>query len=191
MSYRNGKRPRIGRGFGGDYVVRNNDHIGNFKNEETKEEVQLRYPGLPMFVQNLEPHLVRMIRIVQANADIRRYTSLGIEKRLIDKGIITEGGNYIDFRWDKFTVKSKGINTDYRYTELVFLESFVASFSILANVAGKALENYCKIEFEDNAKNVIPQEKNGEDDEITRQIAARQLENDEGMIKNDDNKEEK
>jgi predicted transcriptional regulator len=152
------------------------------KSEEgTQEKVQVRYPGLPKFVQELEPHLVRLIRIVHTNADIRRYTALGIVKRLIDKGVITEEGNYIRFRWDKYTVCSKGINTDYRYTEADFLESYVGAFTILANVAGKALDNFCQIEFDKSAKDAIDENCNDEKNEIIAELIEHQLNSDENI----------
>lgn len=155
----------------------------SFKEEEEnrEEQAQVRYPGLPRFVQNLEPHLVRLIRIVHTNADIRRYTALGIVKRLINKGVITEEGNYIRFRWDKYTVCSKGINTDYRYTEPDFLESYVGAFAILANVAGKALDNFCKHEFSKSAKDSISEECNDEANEVVSEIIEHQLDSDDNI----------
>ena len=48
---------------------------------ENEQKKELRYPGLPPYVQDIEPHIVRMIRVLHANADIRRYTALGIVNR--------------------------------------------------------------------------------------------------------------
>ncbi len=142
-----------------------------------KEET-VKYPGLPPFVQNLDAHLVRLVRIVQGNDDIRRYISLGIINRLIKSKAITEGGNYIRFRWDKFTVCSKGINTDYRYNDPIFLQSFVGSFTILTNVASKALENFVKIEFDQPAEKVI----DGSDpDGVDKELIEKQLNTDENL----------
>lgn len=147
-----------------------------------KEET-VKYPGLPPFVQNLDAHLVRLVRIVQGNDDIRRYISLGIINRLIKSKAITEGGNYIRFRWDKFTVCSKGINTDYRYSDPIFLQSFVGSFTILTNVASKALENFVKIEFDKSAKEVIDRSNVDEDgaDSVDKELIEKQLDADENL----------
>ena len=161
----------------------------NFKRNDAPENGDenksvVRYPGLPRYVQNIEPHIVRMIRVLHANADIRRYTALGIVNRLIANGTITEEGNYVRFRWDKFTVSSKGINNDYRYTDIVFLESFVGAFGILTSVASKSLDNFCKIEFDKlsgekiDAKNV---------DSVSNEIIKRQVDSDENIAQFEEN----
>jgi len=163
--------------FNGHQNYRRTNYV-HAKIEELKE---VRYPGLPARVQSMEAHLVRMIRIVHANADIRRYTALGIVKRLINQKIITEGGNYVEFLWDKFTVCSKGINHDYRYTEIFFLESFVSSFNIIASVASKALDTFCEMEFAKSAGEAIPHEKDGKMDKITTEILNAQLDSDNNL----------
>lgn len=178
MAYGDGNRRHFNNRRGSNNYrkpnYRRNDNPVN--GEEAKKEI--RYPGLPRYVQNIEPHIVRMIRVLHANADIRRYTALGIVNRLIKNGIITEEGNYIRFRWDKYTVCSKGINTDYRYTEQVFLESFAGSFNILNTVSSKALDNFCKIEFDKNSGKVLDEDAvNGPSEDII----AHQLESDENI----------
>ena len=179
--YNQSGRPRFNghRNYRDNYRrnYRKNDSPAN--GEEGKKEV--RYPGLPPYVQNVDAHIVRMIRILQSNADIRRYTSLGIIKRLISKKVLTEGGNYITFRWDKFTVCNKGINTDYRYTDEVFLRSFVAAFGILDDIASKALENFCKIEFDKSSVDAIPTPKDGKVDPIDTELINNQTEADENL----------
>lgn len=186
MAYRNQNRRHYDnrRGAG-------NYHRPNYRRDaapagENEQKKEIRYPGLPPYVQNIEPHIVRMIRVLHANADIRRYTALGIVKRLIDNGTITEEGNYVRFRWDKFTVSSKGINNDYRYTDIVFLESFVGAFGILTSVASKSLDNFCKIEFDQmsgqkiDAKNV---------DSVSNEIIQRQVDADENIAQFEEPKE--
>lgn len=152
---------------------------------EGEEQHVVRYPGLPAYVQKIEPHIVRMIRVLHANADIRRYTALGIVQRLIANGTITEEGNYVRFRWDKYTVSSKGINTDYRYTQPIFLEAFVGSFNILTSVASKSLDNFCKIEFDKVAGQVVDEKSVNE---TSNAIISRQIDADEN-IANFDNEE--
>lgn len=184
MAYRNQNRHHYnGRRGAGNYYRPNyrRDVASAGENEQKKE---IRYPGLPPYVQSIEPHIVRMIRVLHANADIRRYTALGIVNRLIANGTITEDGNYVRFRWDKFTVSSKGINNDYRYTDIVFLESFVGAFGILTNVASKSLDNFCKIEFDKlsgekiDAKNV---------DSVSNEIIKRQVDSDENIAQFEEN----
>ena len=186
MAYRNQNRRHYDnrRGAG-------NYHRPNYRRDaapagELEQKKEIRYPGLPPYVQNIEPHIVRMIRVLHANADIRRYTALGIVNRLIANGTITEEGNYVRFRWDKFTVSSKGINNDYRYTDIVFLESFVGAFGILTSVASKSLDNFCKIEFDKlsgekiDAKNV---------DSVSNEIIKRQVDSDENIAQFEETQE--
>lgn len=151
--------------------------------EGDEQKKTLRYPGLPPFAQNVEPHIVRMIRILHANADIRRYTALAIVKQLIENKVITEEGNYIRFRWDKYTVCSKGINNDYRYTDSVFLKAFVSSFTILSAVASKSLANYIKVEFPNSETDIITDK---DVDTISKEIINHQLEADENIANFED-----
>lgn len=183
--YNRNRRYRDNRRGAGNY------HRPNYRKDagstsENEQKKELRYPGLPPYVQDIEPHIVRMIRVLHANADIRRYTALGIVNRLIAKGVITEDGNYVRFRWDKFTVSSKGINNDYRYTDIVFLESFVGAFGILTTVASKSLDNFCKIEFDQMSGQKIDAENV---DKVSNEIIKRQVDSDENIAQFEENKE--
>lgn len=186
MAYRNQNRRHYDNRRGAGNYHRPNYRRDAAPVDENEQKKEIRYPGLPPYVQNIEPHIVRMIRVLHANADIRRYTALGIVNRLIANGTITEDGNYVRFRWDKFTVSSKGINNDYRYTDIVFLESFVGAFSILTSVASKSLDNFCKIEFDKlsgekiDAKNV---------DSVSNEIIKRQVDADENIAQFEETKE--
>ena len=186
MAYRNQNRRRYDNRRGAGNYHRPNYRRGDAPTGENEQKKEIRYPGLPSYVQNIEPHIVRMIRVLHANADIRRYTALGIVNRLIANGTITEEGNYVRFRWDKFTVSSKGINNDYRYTDIVFLESFVGAFGILTSVASKSLDNFCKIEFDQmsgqkiDAKNV---------DTVSNEIIQRQVDADENIAQFEENQQ--
>lgn len=186
MAYYRSQRPTNGRGRA-NYGARRNDYRANVQAPvQTSEKPALRYPGLPMFVQNLDAHLVRLIRIVHANGDIRRYTALGIIKAFKADGTITGESNYVRFRWDKFTICSEGINNDYRYTDTRFLTAFVAAFSILSGVAEKALNNFCKIESDNLASAQIEQTKV---DELTKSIVEHQLDLDENIGNFDENEQ--
>lgn len=186
MAYRNQNRRHYDNRRGASNYRRPNYRRDAAPAGELEQKKEVRYPGLPPYVQNIEPHIVRMIRVLHANADIRRYTALGIVNRLIANGTITEDGNYVRFRWDKFTVSSKGINNDYRYTDIVFLESFVGAFGILTSVASKSLDNFCKIEFDQmsgqkiDAKNV---------DTVSNEIIKRQVDADENIAQFEETQE--
>lgn len=142
---------------------------------ENVEKEPLRYPGLPSFVQKMDAHNVHLIRIIRTNADIRRYTALGIIKRLIDKDVIEKDSkNFVRFRWDKFTVCTDGMNTDYSYTRDEFLEAFAAAFTIIGKIAQKALEDFCLVERNEHSADAIDETKAEKyTDEITEnQLAA-------------------
>ena len=106
-------------------------------------------------------HMVELVLIVKNNAQIRRFTALGILNHLLQKGEIKNDKRYVAFKWNKFTVRV-GINNDiiskdYYYTEDFFLNALAASFASFAALSQKVIDNFIYIEtnkrFEDVASN--------------------------------------
>ena len=72
-------------------------------------------------IKNIPNHITELALIVKNNAQIRRYTAIAIINYLCQKGEISKisaeeqakgKGNYVNFLWDKFTVKSNGLSRD-------------------------------------------------------------------------------
>lgn len=93
-------------------------------------------------------HIVKLVNLVKSNSDIRRYTSLGIINYLSQKGNIGEAKGYVSFDWTKFSVTNRGLRTEYRYTEVFFINCLIASFTSFANAAQKIIGEFCSKEFD-------------------------------------------
>jgi hypothetical protein len=109
-------------------------------------------------IKNIPNHITELALIVKNNAQIRRYTAIAIinylcQKREISKISAEEQakgkGNYVNFLWDKFTVKSNGLSRDYRYTEKFFITALIGSFTSFAANSKEVIINFLKEENAD------------------------------------------
>lgn len=137
---RNGYQPR------GYYQPHNGYQPRNTYNNK------VRKPKLDMaaLAARFSDHTVRLASIVKNNSEIRRFTALGILNYLLQKGEISGDSRYVQFKWDKFGVKSDGIMREYRYTEPFFLNALVASFTSFAASAQNVIDKFCVIELNEN-----------------------------------------
>lgn len=99
------------------------------------------------FIDRYPEHITNLVLLMKNNAEIRRFTALGIINRLTQTGVIGEGKKYVTFRWNKFTVYVNGFGCDYAYSEKFFLESLVASFVSFSNAAQRIINIFCKEEL--------------------------------------------
>ena len=109
-------------------------------------------------IKNIPNHITELALIVKNNAQIRRYTAIAIINYLCQKGEISKisaeeqakgKGNYVNFLWDKFTVKSNGLSRDYRYTEKFFITALIGSFTSFAANSKEVIINFLKEENAD------------------------------------------
>lgn len=126
--------------------------------------------GIPESARMYPTHIVRIALIIKNNAEIRRFTALGILNYLQQKGEIDADarGKYVGFKWNKFSVKANGLMREYPYTEPFFLTAFVASFTSFSANAQKTINDFCKKEMSVNISKAVDAE---EVDEI---VAANQ-----------------
>lgn len=89
-------------------------------------------------------HTLELSNILANNAEIRRFTALGIRNYLLQKGEVSKGAIFIKFRVNKFVVSNNGLNRDYNYDEPFFLNCLVASFTSFANFAQKTIEKFVR-----------------------------------------------
>ena len=88
--------------------------------------------------------LQNVIKIVKYNANIKRHTSLNILKTFVEDGFIDEAkGAFVDFQWDKYTVKSKGVVKEYAYDK-TFIEALVKAHSDMAADSTNAIAAFVK-----------------------------------------------
>ena len=89
--------------------------------------------------------LQNVIKIVKYNANIKRHTSLNILNTFVEDGFIDEvKGCFVDFQWDKYTVKSKGIVKEYSYDK-TFVQALVKAHEDMAKDSTVAIAKF--IEF--------------------------------------------
>ena len=66
-------------------------------------------PQVPEEIQNV-------VKIVHYNANIKRHTALNILNTFVEDGFIPDAkGAFVDFMWDKYTVKHNNITKEYQY----------------------------------------------------------------------------
>ena len=108
------------------------------KTNRVNKKVAHETPQSPEELQNV-------VKIVKYNANIKRHTSLNILKTFVEDGFIEDmKGAFVDFQWDKYTVKSKGVVKEYSYDK-TFIEALVKAHSDVANDSTKAIAAF--IEF--------------------------------------------
>lgn len=127
-------------------VKRSNVNKGNNNGYRNPKFYQKNEKGLPAITDKFPEHQVRIALLLKNNAEIRRFTALGILNYLSQKGEITGDSRYVEFKWNKFAVKSNGLMREYSYGETFFLTALVASFSSFSSSAQQIIDHFCRIE---------------------------------------------
>lgn len=113
--------------------------------------------GMPLSAANYPQHYVAIALLLKNNAEIRRFTALGILNYLLQKGEIQGDKRYVSFKWNKFAVKCNGLMREYSYNEPFFLNALVASFTSFSASAQRTIDVFCHKEMScgiDKAVNV-------------------------------------
>lgn len=103
--------------------------------------------SLPPIVSAFPEHIVQIALLLKNNAEIRRFTALGILNYLLQKNEINGEKRYVSFKWNKFAVKANGLMREYSYNEPFFLNALVAAFSSFSASAQRTIDNFCKKEM--------------------------------------------
>lgn len=103
-------------------------------------------------------HVVNLALIIKNNAEIRRFTSIGIINYLLQKGEIKGDKRYVSFNWNKFTVSCGGLKREYFYNETFFLNALVAAFTSFSASAQRTIDKFCKVELKRNIESTCNQE---------------------------------
>lgn len=97
--------------------------------------------------QNVPEHLKNIVLLLKNNAEIRRYTALGMINRLKQAGqIAKEAKVYINFYFTKFSINIDGLKQEFHYNSELFINCLAAAFPAFANSASKIINEFCKIE---------------------------------------------
>lgn len=120
--------------------------------------------NMDAIIERFGEYNVKIATLMKYNAEIRRFTALGILNWLTQKGVINAKSKYVTFKWNKFVVRVDGLNKEFSYKEDFFINALVASFASLANYATFVINDFIKYEIETDASEVL----NNEDiDELT------------------------
>ena len=127
------------------------DHNANSSKNKKKD-------GLPSVVAKFPEHVVQIALLIKNNAEIRRFTALGILNYLLQKGEIRGDKRYVSFKWNKFAVKANGLMREYSYNEPFFLNALVAAFSSFSASAQRTIDAFCKKEMSIGIVKAVDQE---------------------------------
>lgn len=124
------------------------------ENKTTKAKVK---GGLPAYASKLPSHLTNLVRIIKNNAEIRRFTAIGIINYLTQKEILNGTNKYVEFLWDKVIVYCDGWSRSYKYKEVFIINALVASFTSFANSAEMTINEFAAKEnlFKDNTSSPV------------------------------------
>lgn len=111
---------------------------------------------LPPFAKKMPETYTNLVRIIKNNAEIRRFTALGILNYLTQKGVINGEKKYVTFKWNKFTVTTDGWSREFSYKQPFFINCLVAAFSCFANSANKTIEDFVNSEIINGREEITP-----------------------------------
>lgn len=113
--------------------------------------------GLPPITEKFPEHVVQLALLIKNNAEIRRFTALGVLNYLLQKGEINGEKRYVSFKWNKFAVKANGLMREYSYNEPFFLNCLVAAFSSFSASAQRTIDAFCKKEMSTSITKCVDQ----------------------------------
>lgn len=117
-----------------------------------------RANALPPIVNKFPEHVVQIALLIKNNAEIRRFTALGILNYLLQKGEIKGTARFVSFKWNKFAVKCSGLVREYSYSEPFFLNALVAAFASFSASAQRTIDAFCRKEMSVGISKAVNQE---------------------------------
>lgn len=114
--------------------------------------------GLPAVVDNFPKHVVGIALLIKNNAEIRRFTALGVLNYLLQKEEIAGDHRYVTFKWNKFAVKANNLMREYSYNEPFFLNALVAAFSSFSASAQRIIDEFCRQEMSIGLNKAVDQD---------------------------------
>lgn len=115
--------------------------------QKPAKDKKAKVKGIAPAAANYPEHVVAIALIIKNNAEIRRFTALGILNYLLQKGEIKGDNRYVSFKWNKFAVKCNGLMREYSYTEPFFINALVASFNSFSASAQRTIDAFCHKEM--------------------------------------------
>jgi hypothetical protein len=124
----------------------------------TSDKKKEKKSNLPPTAGMYPEHIVAVALIIKNNAEIRRFTALGILNYLLQKGEIKGDKRYVSFKWNKFAVKANGLMREFSYNEPFFLNALIAAFASFSASAQRTIDAFCKKEMSVGITKAVDQE---------------------------------
>lgn len=142
---------------------------GNAKSAATAQPVAPQVPETPAqtpaagkaradLYARVPAHIANISILLINNAEIRRFTAIGIRNYLLQKGEVRPGSVYVKFLPSKFAVRNNGLGREYEYSEPFFLNALAAAFPSFAASANKAIDTLCRTVMSCSADKAIDKE---------------------------------
>ncbi len=122
------------------------------------KDKKAKVKGIAPAAANYPEHVVAIALLIKNNAEIRRFTALGILNYLLQKGEIKGDNRYVSFKWNKFAVKCNGLMREYSYTEPFFINALVASFNSFSASAQRTIDAFCHKEMSVSINKAVDKE---------------------------------
>ena len=116
----------------------------NSGTEKPRNTMHRGMKDIPSFMQNKPTHQINLYTIFTNNAEIRRFVSNSIINAMTEQGKINPEvrHKWVDFRFNKYRVELDDLSTEYRYTNPIFVNAFMAAVVCFANAAQETLNNF-------------------------------------------------
>ncbi len=139
-------------------VVKNNN--GKFAKKPNVKRFEKAANGVPVHInEKTPPHVTNLALLIKNNAAIKRYVALGIINMLRQAGkIYPEDKIYVNFFFDKVSIKINGLITEYTYATPIVKDAYdivrciLAAFKSIAHDAQNTINEFVFQEFNDTAK---------------------------------------
>lgn len=128
------------------------------RNPKVVKDKKAKVKGIAPAAANYPEHVVAIALLIKNNAEIRRFTALGILNYLLQKGEIKGDNRYVSFKWNKFAVKCNGLMREYSYTEPFFINALVASFNSFSASAQRTIDAFCHKEMSVSINKAVDKE---------------------------------
>ena len=111
-------------------------------------------------INNTPEQLSNLVYLLNNNAEIRRFTALGIINLCKQKGLVKQDAKcYIKFLRNKYSFNVDGLKTEFNYNNEIFITCLVAAFPSFAHYANKVINEFLNVENctfnEQDVENVI------------------------------------
>lgn len=98
-------------------------------------------------IQNTPEHIRNLVYLVKNNAEIRRYTALGIINKLKQTGMIAKDASvFVKFYFNKYAIVINGLKQEFTYNNNLFITCLAASFPSFAHNANKIISTFISTE---------------------------------------------